>query len=62
MRSGRWKLVRPPRDGAPWELYDLQVDPTELHDLASDDPARVEALAAAWTAWADRVGVPGVGR
>lgn len=55
MRLGRWKLVRKyKRD---WELYDLETDRTELRDLAGREPARVRAMAVAWQAWADRVGV-----
>jgi arylsulfatase len=34
MRSGRWKLVAKGADG-PWELYDLDTDRSELHDLAA---------------------------
>ena len=69
MRDGRWKLVRffnegrmgpeanePPRTGA-WELYDLETDPTEIDDLASREPGRLRAMAAAHEAWARRVGV-----
>ncbi len=33
-------------DDAEWELYDLRVDPNELHDLAADQPERVVELAA----------------
>ena len=33
VRIGKWKLVRNyPR---PWELYDMDADRTELHDLAA---------------------------
>ena len=39
VRIGRWKLVRDyPR---PWELYDMEADRTELHDLAAQHPERV---------------------
>lgn len=55
IRSGRWKLVRDyPK---PWELYDIERDRTELHDLAAAHPEVVRDLAARWQAWADRVGV-----
>ena len=39
VRIGKWKLVkRYPRD---WELYDMDADRTELHDLAAQQPERV---------------------
>ena len=45
VRIGRWKLVkRYPRD---WELYDLDADRTELHDLAAQQPERVADMARA---------------
>ncbi len=54
VRQGKWKLVA---DGtAPWELYDMEADRTELDDLAAKQPAKARELAALWDAWADRVG------
>jgi arylsulfatase len=50
VRDGDWKLVAV-RDGA-WELYNLARDPTELEDLAANEPKRVAALAARWEEWA----------
>ncbi|MBD8065964.1 arylsulfatase [Devosia sp. PTR5] len=55
VRHGRWKLVRN-YPGA-WELYDMQTDRTELHDLAADQPDRVAELAALYDEWANRCGV-----
>ncbi len=55
VRIGKWKLVRRhPRD---WELYDMDADRTELHDLAAREPERVQAMAAQYDAWAKRCGV-----
>lgn len=55
IRAGDWKLVAPYR--GQWELYDLKADRTEVNNLAKKQPERVEALAAQWQAWANRVGV-----
>ena len=55
VRIGRWKLVR--AHGAPWELYDLNVDRTELNDLSKQQPERVAELTAKWGSWAESVGV-----
>jgi arylsulfatase len=55
VRIGRWKLVR--RYPEPWELYDLDADRTELHDLATADPGRVRDMAALYDDWAKRCGV-----
>jgi arylsulfatase len=55
VRIGQWKLVkRYPRD---WELYDMDADRTELHDLAAQQPRRVQEMAAQYDAWAKRCGV-----
>lgn len=50
VREGRWKLVA--TAGQPWELYNLHRDRTELNNLASRQPQRVRAMAAAWDKWA----------
>ena len=55
IRHGRWKLVRDYPKA--WELYDIERDRTELHDLASAHPDVVADLSGRWQAWADRVGV-----
>ena len=56
IRVGDMKLVRIGYD-APWELYDMSKDRTELHDLASAKPEEVKTLAAKWEAWALRTHV-----
>ncbi len=55
VRQGPWKLVCKFKQD--WELYNLDADRTEQHDLAAVQPERVRALAAQWQEWADRVGV-----
>ncbi len=55
VRRGHWKLVRAYPD--PWELYDLENDRTELHDVAAEHPSIVDDLSAAWDEWASHVGL-----
>ena len=55
VRIGKWKLVR--RYPRAWELYDMDADRTELHDLAAREPERVQAMIAHYDAWAKRCGV-----
>ncbi len=50
VREGKWKLVAL-RD-APWELYDVSADRTELSDVASGNAEEVERLSALWNQWA----------
>lgn len=52
IRDGKWKLVQ--KWHGPWELYDLEADRTEQHDLAAQQPELVKRLEAAWRAWAER--------
>ena len=39
---------------AEWELYDLNTDRTEQHNLASAHPERVATMKAAYADWAKR--------
>ncbi len=50
VREGRWKLVA--KEGQPWELYDMDTDRSEQHDLAAAQPERVKDLSAKWEAYA----------
>ena len=52
VREGIWKLVA--LANRPWELYNLQRDPAEMHDRAAKDAARVRRLSEAWEDWAVR--------
>lgn len=58
IRKGPWKLVKGKRFPAEavWELYNIHADPTEQHDLATQHPALVAALAQEWDQWAERTG------
>ena len=59
VRVGDWKLVskRSMPENGQWELYNIAQDRSELNDLASEMPEKVEVLAGLWRQWADRVGV-----
>lgn len=54
VREGKWKLVSQFPDA--WELYDMEHDRTEMHNLAEAHPERVKKMAADYHAWATRVG------
>ncbi len=55
VRDGRWKLVSE-FPGA-WELYDMEWDRTELHDLSKERPEIVRRLSGLYDEWAGRTGV-----
>ena len=55
MRLGHWKLVRDHPNA--WELYNMEEDRTELHNLAKQEPERVAAMSLEYEAWAKRCGV-----
>lgn len=55
VRDGALKLVR--RFNQPWELYDMEADRTELHDLAPKNTALVQRLERQYAHWADEAGV-----
>jgi arylsulfatase len=49
---------------AKWELYDLESDRTELHDLAAEKPELVKELSEAYARWAKATGrkLPGAAK
>jgi arylsulfatase len=57
-----WKAVvyhdiqadEPGLDAVGWELYDLRTDPTECHDRAAQEPARLEDMVERWWSEAER--------
>ena len=61
VRDGKWKLVRKgdTRSGRlhPWELYDMESDRTEMHNLAGQYPENAAELNAKWEEWAQRAKV-----
>ncbi len=55
IRLGQFKLVR--LHGQDWELYDMETDRTELHNLIHGETNRAKVLQRAYQNWADTVGV-----
>jgi len=68
IRQGKWKLVsyytaarqsrvsKGDRTGQ-WELYELEADRTELHNLAGKHPEKVAELKTLFENWSEKVGV-----
>ncbi len=50
LRKGDWKLVN--KDGGPWELYNLDADRTEQHDLSETEASRLAGMQQRWEQWA----------
>jgi arylsulfatase len=55
LRDGKWKLVM--KYKGPWELYDMEADRTERHDVIKENPDRAKKMIAEWDAWAKRADV-----
>ncbi len=55
IRIGDWKAIKP-RNGDRWQLFNLETDGTETSDVATRNPDRVQAMAAQFEAWQQRVG------
>jgi len=53
MRKDNWKIVKLKVDQN-WELYDLEEDPTETHDLADENHELVTGLDSIYTKWYSR--------
>tara|TARA_R110002096_G_scaffold42893_28_gene115414 strand:- start:2706 stop:4262 length:1557 start_codon:yes stop_codon:yes gene_type:complete len=56
VRNGNWKLAWDTKHKA-WELYDMEQDRTEAHDLSSEYPEVVKDLTTKWEGWAEMTGV-----
>ena len=54
---GRWKLVASYYNGQEWELYDIDRDRTEQHDLAAKYPRKVARMERLYFDWAEANGV-----
>ena len=52
VRDGKWKLVS--KYTEPWELFDMEADRTELHNLAKEQPEIVQRLSTRYDEWARR--------
>ncbi len=59
IRQDKWKLVSKAkgRQWGPWELYDMELDRSELTDLSKEHPKRVKEMAQMWEAYAKRANV-----
>ncbi|MDA0963026.1 MAG: arylsulfatase, partial [Proteobacteria bacterium] len=55
VRVGNFKLVR--QFGQDWELFDMDADRTELHDLKGKNAPVEATLKHEYDGWAERVGV-----
>ena len=53
--DGKWKLVAERVN--PWELYDMETNRTESHNLAGEQPERAKQLFTEFEQWTERVGV-----
>ena len=66
VRMGRWKLVSKADDNSfiwdkiaeldvkNWELYDMEIDRTELNDVSKEHSDLVRKMADMWLVWAKR--------
>jgi arylsulfatase len=55
IRRGPWKAVTKLKE--PWELYNIDEDRTEQHNLVNEKPELAKELIAEWEAWAKRADV-----
>lgn len=59
LRYGDWKIVYIPKPKGPerWQLYNLEKDPGEIHDLAESEPERLGQLLKLWDQYVLETGV-----
>jgi arylsulfatase len=58
-RKDDWKILRmaEPYGTGEWQLYRLDQDPGEAHDLAGEHPDKLAELVEAWKGWAVEYGI-----
>ena len=52
VRWGPWKLVREYKK--PWELYNIEADRAEMHDLSKTHRKKLDEMIRLWTNWAQQ--------
>lgn len=59
VRKGKWKIrkMEPPFGKAAFELFDMEKDPTESHDLSSQYPGKYKEMLSDWNAYVKDNGV-----
>jgi len=59
VRCGDYKIVFIPKPKGPekWQLYNLKRDPGEIHDLAEQDPERLDKMMKMWDQYVLETGV-----
>ena len=55
IREGRWSLVNTKNKPDAWELYDIDSDPSEEHDIAAEHQDVVHRLATTYEKWWESV-------
>jgi arylsulfatase A-like enzyme len=55
IRKGKFKMVA--KKNQPWELYDMDLDRSELHDISNSHPEIIEELSELYFSWAKRCDV-----
>lgn len=58
IRKGKWKAIFTPTPAGPekWQLYNMDLDRTEMHDLAEQHPEVLSELTKYWLAYVSDCG------
>jgi arylsulfatase len=58
IRRGNWKAVLLAKQGAgDWELFNVEEDPAEQHDLAKERPEMLEEMLVHWATYVAETGL-----
>ena len=68
VRKGDWKIIQEPEDdyfswqtpladNYKWQLFNLSDDPSELNDIAEDNPTKMLEMLDAWQNYKDENGI-----